>query len=131
MAKEDQRQGIGASKVRIGLTVFLYQGRTIVGLVNGGWGTVSATDFTRVEKAIELKFQMTKDDMGNPGIGTSPFPILPANEATTVHLPPCAFFDVSTDENVIGVWELMTGESTLVAANGPLSALPPLPSLRR
>ena len=131
MAKEDQRQSIGTQKVKPGLTAFLYQGRTIVGVVEGGVGTIRLDNYTLVKKAIELKFQMTKDEAGNPGIGTSPFPLLPANEPVALWLPPCAHFDVSGDGNVIGVWELMTGESTLVAANGPLSALPPLPSLRR
>ena len=124
MAQEDQRQGIGASKVKVGLTAFLYQGRTIVGIAR----EVAFNDFTLVVNAIELKFQMTKDDMGNPGIGTSPFPLLPANGPATLRLPPCAHFDVSRDEGVIGVWEMMTGGTSLLSANGPL---PPLPALRR
>lgn len=123
MAKENWRPGAEPQKVKHGLTAFLYQGRTIVGVPEG---TVSAHEFTEVRHACELKFQMQQDAQGRAGLVVSPLPVLPANEAITLMLPPCAHFDVSRDSQVISIWEALTGETSLEVAHG----LPPLPPFR-
>ena len=123
MAKENWRPGAEPQKVKHGLTAFLYQGRTIVGVP---CGVVDSREFTEVRHACELKFQMHQDAQGRAGLVVSPLPVLPANEAITLMLPPCAHFDVSRDSQVISIWEALTGETALEVSG----TFPPLPPIR-
>lgn len=82
------------ARLLTGLTTFLHEGRTYVGLLTqpqtGPW--------MEVVDAIELRFRMSEQG----AVSVIPQPILPAaGPVPVLRLPPCAHWDVSTDNELI------------------------------
>ena len=103
---------IDAQAVKKGLTVFITEGRTFIGLVDSITGNKDG--YTLVRDAIELRFHMVEQG-GQQGIRVMPQPILPADSPLKeILIPRCPRFDASRDSELIKTYDLVTGKRSVL-----------------